>query len=197
MLQFQIIPVTHYQQNCSLIWCDKTHEAALVDPGGDIERIKSVVAAAGVRLVKILLTHGHLDHVGGTTPLADDFGIPVIGPHRDDLFWLESLEKQAQMMGFNPVTNVVPTRFLTEGDTIALGESVLDVYHCPGHTPGHVVLVDAEARLAFVGDVLFKGSVGRSDFPRGDHATLVRSITEKLWPLGGDIRFVPGHGPMS
>lgn len=197
MLQFETIPVTHYQQNCSLIWCDQTLEAALVDPGGEPGRIRERVAARGVSLKQILLTHGHLDHVGAVTPLAEHYGVPVIGPHEADRFWLDMLDQQAQMMGFAPVPRVVPTTYLHEGDTVAVGESRLEVFHCPGHTPGHVVLVDRQARLAFVGDVLFKGSVGRSDFPRGDHAALVRSIREKLWPLGDDIRFVPGHGPMS
>lgn len=198
VLQFQIIPVTHYQQNCSLIWCDQTNQAALIDPGGEPERIKQAVAQAGVRITKILLTHGHLDHVGAATALAEYYQTAIIGPHIDDTFWLEMLDKQAQMMGFHrPRQNVVPAQFLVEGDVIAVGQSSLQVRHCPGHTPGHVVLIDTEARLAFVGDVLFNGAVGRSDFPRGDHATLVRSITGKLWRLGDDIRFVPGHGPMS
>lgn len=197
MLQFEIIPVTHYQQNCSLIWCEHTREAALIDPGGEPERIRERVQARGLNLTQIFLTHGHLDHVGGVTPLAEHYQVPVIGPHEEDRFWLEILEQQAQMMGFTAVPAVVPTRYLREGDSLQVGQSQLDVLHCPGHTPGHVVLVDKQARLAFVGDVLFNGSVGRSDFPRGDHATLVRSIREKLWPLGDDIRFIPGHGPMS
>lgn len=197
MLQFEIIPVTHYQQNCSLIWCEHTREAALIDPGGEPERIRERVQARGLNLTQIFLTHGHLDHVGGVTPLAEHYQVPVIGPHEEDRFWLEMLEQQAQMMGFTAVPAVVPTRYLREGDSLQVGQSQLDVLHCPGHTPGHVVLVDKQARLAFVGDVLFNGSVGRSDFPRGDHATLVRSIREKLWPLGDDIRFIPGHGPMS
>lgn len=198
MLQFKIIPVTHYQQNCSLIWCDQTHEAALIDPGGEPERIQKVVAETKVRLSKILLTHGHLDHVGAAKALAEHYQVPIVGPHKDDVFWLEMLDKQAQMMGFDPVpATLTPNRFLTEADLITVGQSSLLVRHCPGHTPGHIVLVDPQARLAFVGDVLFNGSVGRSDFPLGDHAALVHSITTKLWPLGDDIRFVPGHGPMS
>jgi len=197
VLQFEIIPVTHYQQNCSLIWCEHTREAALIDPGGEPERIRERVQARDLNLTQIFLTHGHLDHVGGVTPLAEHYQVPVIGPHEEDRFWLEMLEQQAQMMGFTAVPAVVPTRYLREGDSLQVGQSQLDVLHCPGHTPGHVVLVDKQARLAFVGDVLFNGSVGRSDFPRGDHATLVRSIREKLWPLGDDIRFIPGHGPMS
>ncbi|WP_041524193.1 MBL fold metallo-hydrolase [Gilvimarinus agarilyticus] len=198
MLQFQIIPVTHYQQNCSLIWCEQSREAALVDPGGDPERIREALAQAGVTLTKILLTHGHLDHVGAAELLAHKYQVPIIGPHIDDTFWLEQLAMQAQMMGFALLTpQVRPTRFVADNEVIRLGECSLEVLHCPGHTPGHIVLVDKQARLAFVGDVLFHGSIGRTDFPRGDHKALLQSITEKLWPLGDDIRFVPGHGPMS
>lgn len=197
MLQYKIIPVTHYQQNCSLLWCDETKEAVLVDPGGDIARIEQVLGEADVNLVKIILTHGHLDHVGATAQLVQKYTVPVEGPHKDDLFWLEQLERQAEMMGFIPVPEVVSDRYLTDGDTVTFGNVVLNVLHCPGHTPGHVVFVDKSARLALVGDVLFKGSIGRSDFPRGDQDTLVRSITQKLWPLGDDIHFIPGHGPMS
>lgn len=198
MLQFQIIPVTHYQQNCSLIWCEQSREAALVDPGGDPERIREALAQAGVTLTKVLLTHGHLDHVGAAELLAHEYQVPIIGPHIDDTFWLGQLAMQAQMMGFALLTpQVRPARFVADNEVIALGECSLEVLHCPGHTPGHVVLVDKQARLAFVGDVLFHGSIGRTDFPRGDHKALLQSITTKLWPLGDDIRFVPGHGPMS
>ena len=198
MLQFQIIPVTHYQQNCSLIWCEKTGEAALIDPGGDPERIRQALEQAGVTLTKVLLTHGHLDHVGAAEVFAEAYQIPIIGPHIDDTFWLEQLDMQAQMMGFSLLTpQVRPSRFVADNEIISVGKCSLDVLHCPGHTPGHVVLVDQQSRLAFVGDVLFHGSIGRTDFPRGDHRVLLQSITTKLWPLGDDIRFVPGHGPMS
>lgn len=197
MLAFRMIPVTHYQQNCSLIWCDTTREAALVDPGGEPDKLLEAIAEVGVRVGKILLTHGHMDHVGAATAMAQSLSVPIIGPHRDDSFWLDRLDQQAQMMGFAPTEAVRPDRWLADGDQISVGDCQLDVLHCPGHTPGHVVLVDRASRLAFVGDVLFKGSVGRSDFPLGDHAVLVRSIVGKLWPLGDDIRFVPGHGPMS
>lgn len=198
MLQFQIIPVTHYQQNCSLIWCEKTGEAALIDPGGDPERIRQALEQAGVTLTKVLLTHGHLDHVGAAEVFAEAYQIPIIGPHIDDTFWLEQLDMQAQMMGFSLLTpQVRPSRFVADNEIISVGKCSLDVLHCPGHTPGHVVLVDQQSRLAFVGDVLFHGSIGRTDFPRGDHRALLQSITTKLWPLGDDIRFVPGHGPMS
>ena len=197
MLQFQIIPVTHYQQNCSLIWCEKTGEAALIDPGGDPERIRQALEQAGVTLTKVLLTHGHLDHVGAAEVFAEAYQIPIIGPHIDDTFWLEQLDMQAQMMGFSLLTpQVRPSRFVADNEIISVGKCSLDVLHCPGHTPGHVVLVDQQSRLAFVGDVLFHGSIGRTDFPRGDHRALLQSITTKLWPLGDDIRFVPGHGPM-
>ncbi|MDO3381046.1 MBL fold metallo-hydrolase [Gilvimarinus algae] len=197
MLAFRMIPVTHYQQNCSLIWCGTTREAALVDPGGEPDKLLEAIAEVGVRVGKILLTHGHMDHVGAATAMAQSLSVPIIGPHRDDSFWLDRLDQQAQMMGFAPTEAVRPDRWLADGDQISVGDCQLDVLHCPGHTPGHVVLVDRASRLAFVGDVLFKGSVGRSDFPLGDHAVLVRSIVGKLWPLGDDIRFVPGHGPMS
>ncbi|WP_336297562.1 MBL fold metallo-hydrolase [Gilvimarinus xylanilyticus] len=197
MLGWQINPVTHFQQNCSLIWCQATDRAALVDPGGDADRLQRAVANSGKQIEKILLTHGHMDHVGAATALAKIYDVPIIGPHREDQFWLDALDQQAQMMGFAPTDPVKPDQWLEDGDRITLGECELKVLHCPGHTPGHVVLVDTVTRIAFVGDVLFKGSVGRSDFPRGDQAALVNSIVSKLWPLGDDIAFVPGHGPMS
>ena len=197
VLQFQIIPVTHYQQNCTLLWCDSTGEAAVVDPGGDVARILAEVEKRGLKLKQILLTHGHLDHVGGTAELVRRLGLPVIGPQREDMFWLGMLAQQATMMGFAPVGDFVPDRFLAEGDRVMVGECELEVYHCPGHTPGHVVFYHRDSGLAQVGDVLFKGSVGRSDFPRGNHQQLVDSIRGKLFPLGDEVRFIPGHGPMS
>ncbi|GAB6262307.1 MBL fold metallo-hydrolase [Photobacterium sp. CCB-ST2H9] len=196
-LQFEIVPVTPFQQNCSILWCDQTMEGVVVDPGGDIERITARIDALGIRVVKIVLTHGHLDHVGGTEPLARQLDVPVWGPHQDDAFWLDALLQQCQMFGFPPVTQFQPDRWLAEGDSIAFGQQKLDVYHTPGHTPGHVVLHSTEAQLAAVGDVLFNGSIGRTDFPRGDHRTLIASIKNKLWPLGNETRFIPGHGPMS
>ncbi len=197
MLHYQIVPVTHYQQNCTLLWCDQTREAAVVDPGGDIERILAAVAAQEVKLTQILLTHGHLDHVGATAVLVKRLGLPVIGPHADDLFWINLLPQQAQMMGFVPVEGFVPTRLLNHGDKVKVGNAELNVLHCPGHTPGHVIFFDPESRLAQVGDVLFKGSIGRTDFPRGNHQDLLNSIRERVFPLGDDVRFIPGHGPMS
>ncbi|MDO6571300.1 MBL fold metallo-hydrolase [Gilvimarinus sp. 2_MG-2023] len=197
MLRVQIIPVTHYQQNCSLVWCEQSREAALVDPGGEAQKLIDAVERSGLRLTKVLLTHGHMDHVGAATEVARAFEVPIIGPHKEELFWLGMLDQQAQMMGFEPCEAVHPDQWLADGDTVTLGQHQLQVRHCPGHTPGHVVFVDCAAKIAFVGDVLFKGSVGRTDFPRGDQAQLVQAITTKLWPLGDDIQFVPGHGPVS
>lgn len=197
MLQFQIIPVTHYQQNCSLLWCDETLDAAVVDPGGDIERIVAAVAAKGVNLRQILLTHGHMDHVGGTAALATQLQLPIIGPHVDDLFWIDLLPQQAQMMGFQPVQGFAPDQLLNHGDKVRVGNAELDVLHCPGHTPGHVIFYNRAAQLALVGDVLFKGSIGRTDFPRGNQADLINAIRTRVLPLGDEVRFVPGHGPMS
>lgn len=197
MLQFQIIPVTHYQQNCTLLWCDETREAAVVDPGGDIARILAVVAEKGVTLCQILLTHGHMDHIGGTAELVAQASLPVIGPHADDVFWIDLLPQQAQMMGFKPVAGFVPDQLLNHGDKVKVGNAELDVLHCPGHTPGHVIFYNRAAQLALVGDVLFKGSIGRTDFPRGNHADLINAIRTRVLPLGDEVRFIPGHGPMS
>lgn len=196
-LQFHTVPVTPFQQNCTLLWCDDSKRAAVVDPGGDIERILAAVEERGLKLEKILLTHGHLDHVGGTAQLAKQLQLPVEGPHREDGFWIEQLPLQTQMFGFPPVETFTPDRWLEQGDRVTVGDEELEVYHCPGHTPGHVVFFHRPSGLALVGDVLFAGSIGRTDFPKGDHDTLIRSITEKLWPLGDEVRFIPGHGPMS
>lgn len=196
-LEFELIPVTPYQQNCSLIWCGRTRAAAVVDPGGEVPRIRQVIEARGVRVEQILLTHGHMDHVGGAAELAMALGVPIIGPHPEDSFWLNLLPQQAQMMGFPAAPPLQPERWLQEGDQVAVGEQRLDVLHCPGHTPGHIVFVHRAGGLAWVGDVLFAGSIGRTDFPRGDYQTLVSAIRGKLWPLGDQVRFVPGHGPMS
>ncbi|RYY04847.1 MAG: MBL fold metallo-hydrolase [Gammaproteobacteria bacterium] len=204
MLQYQIIPVTHYQQNCTLLWCDETNEAAVVDPGGNIERILSVLIERKLNLVKILLTHGHLDHVGGTEALVratkiseDSAPIPIEGPHLDDMFWINMLPQQAQMMGFSTPQNFHPDLFFKDGDQVSFGNVHLEIRHCPGHTPGHIIFFHPETKLALVGDVLFKGAIGRSDFPRGNYDQLVNSIRTKLWPLGDDVQFIPGHGPMS
>lgn len=195
--QVAILPVTPYQQNCSLVWCTNTMRGALIDPGGDVPRLKDAAERSGVHLDKILLTHGHLDHASGAARLARELHIPIEGPHTDDTFLLEALAENRGRPGFAEAEACAPDRFLVDGDNVSVGDITFGVRHCPGHTPGHVVFFHTGARIAFVGDVLFKGSVGRSDFPRGNHAQLVRSITERLWPLGDDMQFVPGHGPMS
>ncbi len=197
MLNRITLPVTPFDQNCSLVWCSETNKAALIDPGGETERLLAAITERGLMLESILLTHGHLDHVGATGELIARTGVPVTGPGSDDAFWIEGLPQQVQMFGFDPVSGFTPDRWLNQGDTVTVGNEQLDVYHCPGHTPGHVVFVHEAQRLAFVGDVLFNGGVGRSDFPRGDHATLINAITHTLLPLGDDITFVPGHGPES
>ncbi|BFM10029.1 MBL fold metallo-hydrolase [Simiduia litorea] len=197
MLQYRIIPVTPFQQNCSLVWCDQSNKAALIDPGGDVHLLKRAVADAGVELEKILLTHGHLDHVGGTAQLVQELQLPVEGPHKEDAFWINQLPMQCQMMNFPLVQNFEPDRWLEGKDQVSVGKEVLEVRFCPGHTPGHVVFYHAGRKLAFVGDVLFAGSIGRTDFPRGDYDTLVTAIRQQLWPLGDEVQFVPGHGPMS
>ena len=195
-LRVGIIPVTPLQQNCSLIWCTKTMKAALVDPGGDLDKLKAAVAKVGVTIEKLLITHGHLDHCGQAGILAKELGVPIEGPHPDDLFWIEKLAEDGGKYGMHAET-FVPDRWLADGDTVTVGEQTLEVLHCPGHTPGHVVFFTREGHLAIVGDVLFAGSIGRTDFPRGNHQQLIDSITQKLWPLGNDITFIPGHGPTS
>jgi hydroxyacylglutathione hydrolase len=196
-LRAVVVPVTPFAQNCSVIWCDATGRGAVIDPGGDLERILEVVESNGVKLEKILLTHAHIDHAGAVAELARRFSLPIEGPHSDDRFWIEQLPQQGAMFGLGRSESFEPTRWLGQGDTVTVGDIALEVRHCPGHTPGHVVFFEPDARLAFVGDVLFAGSIGRTDFPRGDYATLIRAIRENLLPLGDDVRFVPGHGPMS
>ncbi|MEY4590007.1 MAG: hypothetical protein RL497_2083 [Pseudomonadota bacterium] len=196
-MQFRIIPVTPYQQNCSLIWDSATQDAALIDPGGEPDLLLAQIKQEGVNLRTILLTHGHLDHVGATAYLSQTLQVPIIGPHPDDQFWLDDLDGQARWMGFSPVEHFAPSRWLHEGDRVSVGTCELEVIHIPGHTPGHVVFFHRASQLAWVGDVLFAGSIGRTDFPRGNHDTLVNGITTKLWPLGDAVRFIPGHGPMS
>jgi hydroxyacylglutathione hydrolase len=191
-----IVPVTAFEQNCSLVWCTKTMRGALVDPGGDLDRLKLALDKTGVTLEKILVTHGHIDHCGQAGILAKDMGVPIEGPHQDDRFWLEGLDSSAMRFGLEGAS-FEPDRWLEGGDQVSVGEVTLDVIHCPGHTPGHVVFHHAPSHVAMVGDVLFKGSVGRTDFPRGDHDQLVESITGRLWPLGDEVTFVPGHGPTS
>ena len=189
-----IIPVTPFQQNCSLVWDAERNVGAVVDPGGDVPKIRDAIAKSGVAIEKIILTHGHIDHAGGAAELRDALGVPIEGPHSEDTFLLESLPDTGAKYGMEGVRAVTPDRWLVEGDTVTVGGAEFAIYEAPGHTPGSVVLFNAENRFALVGDVLFQGSVGRTDFPRGDHATLIRSIKEKLYPLGDDVVFLPGHG---
>jgi glyoxylase-like metal-dependent hydrolase (beta-lactamase superfamily II) len=196
-MQAIIIPVTPFVQNCSLLCCEKTGKAAVVDPGGDIDRILHAANRAGVTIEKILVTHGHIDHVGGVAELADRLHIPVEGPQREDRFWLDLLATGGRQFGLPGARPFIPDRWLSQGDTVSFGDITLEVRHCPGHTPGHVIFFHPDSRLAIVGDVLFQGSIGRTDLPRGDYATLIRSIREQLWPLGDDVQFIPGHGPVS
>ena len=197
MLKYETIPVTAFAQNCSLVWCDQTLKAAVIDPGGDLDEVLQVVQRRGVHLEQIWLTHAHIDHAGATGELAKRMNLPIVGPHEEDQFWIDALPEQSRMFGFPQAIAFTPTRWLHDGDTVNIGLSELKVRHCPGHTPGHVVFHSEEAKRAFVGDVLFAGSIGRTDFPRGDHATLIASIRQRLWPMGDDIVFIPGHGPES
>lgn len=196
-MQVLIVPVTAFQQNCSIVWSEDTLEGAVIDPGGDLDRIRALVEERSIRLGKILLTHAHIDHAGGTAALAAELGLPVEGPHRDDRFWIEKLPEQGRMFGVEAAAPFEPDRWLEHGDTVSVGRECFEVLHCPGHTPGHVVFFHRAKKIAFVGDVLFAGSIGRTDLPGGDHDTLIRSITTRLWPLGDDVTFVPGHGPTS
>jgi glyoxylase-like metal-dependent hydrolase (beta-lactamase superfamily II) len=195
-LRAAIVPVTPIQQNCTLIWCTSTMKAAVIDPGGDLPRIRAAIAQAGVTVEKILLTHGHIDHAGEAKALADDLAVPIEGPHEADRFWLQRLDQDGPKYGIAGV-NFEPDRWLVEGDVVTIGNLSLDVYETPGHTEGHVIFHHAPSKFAQVGDVLFQGSVGRSDMPGGNHQILIKSIVEKLWPLGSDTSFIPGHGAAS
>lgn len=197
MLKGAIVPVTPFQQNCTVLWCDDTKQAAIVDPGGDLERVTAVLAREGLTLQKILVTHGHLDHCGAAADLAGQTGVPIEGPQAEDRFWIDRLPGESGKYGFPELRAFTPDRWLEHGDTVTVGNQTLEVLHCPGHTPGHVVFFSREGNLALVGDVLFQGSIGRTDFPRGDHAALISSIRDRLFPLGDAVTFVPGHGPMS
>ena len=197
MLCYQTIPVTAFQQNCSLVWCDQTRRAAVIDPGGDLDVILNQVAERELSLEAIWLTHAHIDHAGGTGELSRRLNIPIVGPHKAGQFWIDALPKQSAMFGFPAAQSFQPTQWLEDGDTVTVGQSSLQVRHCPGHTPGHVVFHSAEAKRAFVGDVLFAGSIGRTDFPQGNHQQLIDSITQRLWPMGDATVFIPGHGPES
>jgi len=196
MLQYQIIPVTPFQQNCTIFWCDETLQAAVVDPGGDIDKLIAFISEKKLKLTKVLLTHAHIDHAGATQAMVEHFGVPIEGPHIEDQFWIDLIPEQKQRFGFSHAEAFQTDRWLEQGDKVHFGNIELEVYFCPGHTPGHVVFFHRPSKLAQVGDVLFRGSVGRTDFPRGDSATLIKSIKENLFPLGDDVRFIPGHGPM-
>ena len=192
-----IVPVTPFQQNCSLVWCAKTMRGAVVDPGGEIDRVVEVAGLRGVTIEKILVTHGHMDHAGAVADLAAKLEVSVEGPQEEDSFWIDRLGQHGPEYGMDYCRPFAPDRWLVDGDLVTVGEQEFEVRHCPGHTPGHVVFHHEAAKLAWVGDVLFQGSIGRTDFPRGNHATLIASIRERLWPMGDDVRFVPGHGPIS
>lgn len=197
ILHYRTIPVTAFAQNCSILWCDATREAAIVDPGGDLPRLEAAVRQLGVTLTQIWLTHAHIDHAGGAAELSRTHRLPIIGPHPGDQFWIDGLAQQGVMFGFPGAEPFTPARWLHDGDQVQVGACVLAVRHCPGHTPGHVVFHSAQAKRAFVGDVLFAGSIGRTDFPGGNHEQLIASIRNRLWPMGDDTVFIPGHGPES
>jgi glyoxylase-like metal-dependent hydrolase (beta-lactamase superfamily II) len=192
-----IIPVTPYQQNCSVWVCTETKKAAVIDPGGDIDKIMAAIDEHDAELEKIFLTHGHLDHCSASDELRLQAGVPIEGPQKEDAFWIDQLEEYCKMTNFPPAKAFTPDRWLEDGDEVTFGNQTLQVSHCPGHTPGHVVFFNKAHKLAAVGDVLFQGSIGRTDFPRGDYDTLVNAIKTKLWPLGDDVTFIPGHGPTS
>lgn len=196
-MKIKIIPVTPFAQNCSLLICEATQKAALVDPGGDIEKILDAIMDEGVTVEKILLTHGHLDHCGVSKQIRDQLNIPIEGPHIDDQFWIDQLEEQSKQFRLPHSSSFTPDRYLADDETVEFGNIKLRVKHCPGHTPGHVIFFSAQNNVAIVGDVLFAGSIGRTDFPRGDHDALIKAITTKLWPLGDNVTFIPGHGPTS
>jgi len=195
-LDLRIIPVTPFAQNCSLLFDTQSKEAILVDPGGEADKILGEIESLGLTLKEIWLTHGHLDHAGGADEIREKTGVAVIGPHKDDQFWMDDIEMHWENYGHKGMgRNVVPDRYLEDGDTLTLGGVKFGIVHTPGHTPGHVVIYNQDMKIAFVGDVLFRGSVGRTDFPKSNPADLITSIQTKLWPLGSDMRFVPGHGP--
>ena len=196
-MQVGIIPVTAFQQNCSVLHCEETNKGAVVDPGGDLDQLLAYIRDEGVEIEKILLTHAHIDHAGATKALRDALQVPVVGPEREDEFLIEGIAMQGQMFGLGHAEPFVPDQWLTQGDLVSVGNERFEVRHCPGHTPGHVIFYNAARKFALVGDVLFDGSIGRSDLPRGDHATLLRSIKEQLLTLPDDTTFLPGHGPTS
>jgi hydroxyacylglutathione hydrolase len=196
-ITLELVPVTQFEQNCSVLVCQVTKKAVAIDPGGDLSKVEAAIAKHGAVLEKVFLTHGHIDHCGLSRTLADRYKVPLEGPHVADKFWIDQLPEQGKMFGFPPLAAFDSDRWLSDGDTVSFGAQTMSVHHCPGHTPGHVVFFHAQAKLAIVGDVLFAGSIGRTDFPMGNHSDLISSIKSKLWPMGNDVAFVPGHGPMS
>ncbi len=196
-IKVTIVPVTAYQQNCSVVKCEASGKAAIVDPGGDVDNILEAVRNMGATVEKIILTHGHMDHCAVADVLRQQLEVPIEGPHKDDDFWLAKLPEWCDMAGFPRAESFAPDRWLSDGEQVTVGEQVLEVLHCPGHTPGHVVFYHPQLKLAWVGDVLFQGSIGRTDFPRGNHSELIDSIRNKLFPLGDEVTFIPGHGPNS
>ena len=196
-LHYRTVPVTPFEQNCSILWCERTREAAVIDPGGDLPRIEAAVRELGVQLRQIWITHAHIDHAGGAGELARRLALPIVGPHPGDQFWIDGIAEQGRMFGFPAAEPFTPTRWLHDGDTVQIGNETLQVRHCPGHTPGHVVFHAPQIQRCFVGDVLFAGSIGRTDFPQGNHQQLIDSITQRLWPMGDETVFIPGHGPES
>ena len=196
-MKVEVLPVTPFQQNCSIIVCEETKKAAVVDPGGEVERIKQRLIELNVEVEKILITHAHIDHAGGTADLAEALNLPIEGPEKQDLFWIEKLADQSRMFQFPEAKVFEPTRWLEQDDKVTVGNLELEVKHCPGHTPGHVVFINHQHKLIWVGDVLFKGSIGRTDFPMSDHASLVQSIKDNLLTLPDDYQFISGHGPVS
>ena len=196
-LRYLTVPVTPFAQNCSIVWCERSRQAAIIDPGGDLPRIEAALRELAVTPTQIWLTHAHIDHAGGSAELSARLGLPIVGPHPGDQFWIDGLAEQGRMFGFARAEPFTPTRWLHDGDTVSIGQQTLAVRHCPGHTPGHVVFHSPDIQRAFVGDVLFAGSIGRTDFPQGDHEQLLDSIRTRLWPMGDETVFIPGHGPES
>lgn len=196
-MNYVIVPVTPFQQNASILWCPETRRAAVCDPGGDLPLILRAIEREGLTVDKILVTHGHIDHAGGVADLAEQLGVPIEGPQREDRFWIDGMPEQSRMFGFPKVRSFTPDRWLEHGDQVSVGNQRLDVIHCPGHTPGHVCFHHPASRLAIVGDVLFQGGIGRTDFPKGNYDTLIDAIRNRLLPLGDEVDFIPGHGPMS
>ena len=194
-MRHEIVIVTPFQQNCTLLWCEHTLKGAVVDPGGDLPMVYAAIEQAGIEIDVVLLTHGHIDHAAGARDCADALGVKIVGPHKDDTPLLAELSQQATMFGLPPVKPVEPDQWVDEGDTISLGELRLDVLHTPGHSPGHVSFFDRHSGTVQSGDVLFNGSIGRTDLPGGNQAQLLNTISTKILPLGDEVYFIPGHGP--